>query len=122
CRPRCLQEKLAVGLARLESSEVPRRRALRGLCRPGCGARRTGCRRRADRWLSYGRMNVENVIAPQGELNSKLVDPAIHNPNASKLRGGRLALPYVEDRRFPEVATALRTPSSSRSERARKSR
>src|SRR5207244_1452232 len=30
------------------------------------------------------------------------VDPAIHNSNTRKFRGGRLAVPTTEDHRFPE--------------------
>jgi hypothetical protein len=31
----------------------------------------------------------------------RVVDPAIHNSNTSTFRGGRLAVPYAEDHRFP---------------------
>lgn len=30
------------------------------------------------------------------------MDPAIHNSNTRKFRGGRLAVPSTEDHRFPE--------------------
>jgi hypothetical protein len=35
-------------------------------------------------------------------FESTWVDPAIHNSNTRKFRGGRLAVPSTEDHRFPE--------------------
>jgi hypothetical protein len=45
---------------------------------------------------------LANSLLEFTDTGCRGVDPAIHNSNTRKFRGGRLAVPSTEDHRFPE--------------------
>jgi hypothetical protein len=67
----------------------------------GEGRRASG--RNGQPWAPRTNSPPSPMSAVRGKrFESARVDPAIHNSNTFKFRGGRLTVPSTEDHRFPE--------------------